>query len=90
MFIASTKAYEARRADGASFFIPRGFVGEIPDWVAESLIVQLALKDGSITTPATKKDKAIDEAVEESKAKNLADQKAKEEKEEAKETKKKK
>ena len=90
MFIVSTKTYEARRADGASFLIPKGFMGEIPNWVADSLIVQLALKDGSIVASESKKDKAIDEAIGESNAKNLANQKAKEEKDEAKETKKKK
>ena len=63
MFITSSKSYAARRADGTLYRIPRGFVGNIPDDIAESDIVKLALKDGSIVTPETKKDKDIDKAL---------------------------
>ena len=81
MFIASTKTFAVKRADGTLFRIPLGFVGVIPDDVADSLIVKLAMQDGSITTPESKKDKDIDKAIVKSEKKNKETQKAKEEKE---------
>lgn len=78
MFIVSTKAYGVRLTDGSLFRIPRGFIGEIPSEIAESAIVQLAIKDGSISTPAAKKDAAIEEAIEVSEKKAVETQQAKE------------
>ena len=80
MFITSSKSFAAKRADGTLYRIPIGFVGEIPEDVAGSLIVQLALKEGSIKTPETKKDKDIDKALTESAEKAKEDQAAKEKK----------
>ena len=80
MFIVATKAYGVRLKDGNLFKIPRGFVGEIPSEIAGSTIVQLAIKDGSISTPAAKKDAAIEEAIEVSEKKAVETQKAKEKK----------
>jgi len=81
MFIVSTKSFAVKRANGSLFHIPMGFIGEIPDDVAGSLIVKLAMQDGSISSPATKKDKAIDKAIKESEDKAVEAQKAKEAKE---------
>ena len=80
MFIVATKAYGIRLKDGNLFRIPRGFIGEIPSEIAKSPIVQLAIKDGSISTPAAKKDAAIEEAIEVSEKKAVETQKAKEKK----------
>ena len=80
MFIASTKAYGVRRADGTLYLIKRGFVGDIPEDIAESDIVKLAIKDGSITAPESKKDSAIDDAIVESEKENKKTQAKREKK----------
>ena len=80
MFICSTKAFKVKCADGTAFRIPKGFVGEIPEKFAKERLVQLAIKDGSISTPASKKDNAIGKAIEESEKKGIEVQKAKEKK----------
>lgn len=80
MFIVSTKAFGVKLKSGSFYKIPRGFVGEVPAEVANSLIVKLAIKDGSISTPASKKDAVIEKAVEDSEEKTVEDRKAKEDK----------
>ena len=80
MFICSTKAYIAKSADGETLRIPRGFVGEIPEKFASAKIIALAIKDGSISTPASKKDSTIEKAIEEGEKKAVEAQKAKEKK----------
>ena len=78
MFIVSTKKFKIRRADGTAVDIPKGYVGEIPDDIANEWIVQAAIREGSISTPATKADSSIDKAITKSEAKAKATQKAKE------------
>lgn len=78
MFIHSSKTYAVKRADGTLYRIPRGFVGEIPADVAKAKIVELAIKDGSISTPASKKDADIDKTAEEAKETAKKQQKKKE------------
>lgn len=80
MFIVATKAYGVRLKDGNLFKIPRGFIGEIPNEIANSQIVQLAIKDGSISTPAAKQDAVIEKAIEAGEKKAVETQKAKEKK----------
>ena len=63
MFISSSKTFGVKRNNGELYRIPQGFVGEVPEDVGKSLIVQLAIKEGSIKTPASKKDKDIDKAL---------------------------
>jgi len=79
MFIVSTKAYGVKLKDGSFYKIPKGYIGEIPAEVANSLIVKLAIKDGSISTPASKKDAVVEKAVEDGEKKAVENQKAKEE-----------
>lgn len=45
-----------------SFIIPKDFIGEVPQWVAESWIVQRAIESGHIATPSNKSDKALEDA----------------------------
>lgn len=45
-----------------SFIIPKDFIGEVPQWVAESWIVQKAIESGHIATPSNKSDKALEDA----------------------------
>jgi len=84
MFIVSTKAYGVKLKDGTLYKIPRGFIGEIPAEVANSLIVKLAIKGGTISTPASTKDAVVEKAVEDGEKKAVEEQKAQEEKRDAK------
>ncbi len=79
MFIHSAKKFAVKKADGSFYVIPKDFVGEIPSDIAKAKIVQLAIKEGSISTPESKKDADIEKAADESKAKIKAAQKKKEE-----------
>jgi hypothetical protein len=45
-----------------SFIIPKDFIGEVPQWVAESWIVKKAIESGHIATPSNKSDKALEDA----------------------------
>lgn len=80
MFISSSKTFGVKRKNGEFFRIPQGFVGEVPEDVGKASIVQLAIKEGSIKTPASKKDRDIDKALVEG-AENV--KKSQAEKEEA-------
>lgn len=64
MFIVSKRNYMVRRADDSAYLIPKDFIGEIPQDVAESDLVQRAIKGGTIAVPEGKKDKELIEADE--------------------------
>lgn len=53
MFISSKVKVYCRRADGKKYIIPEGFIGEIPEDVANSYAVRLAIDGGDIVTPET-------------------------------------
>lgn len=61
MFINSKKSFEIS-GNGGKLVIPRGFIGNIPDWAAAHWLVQAAISDGSIATPESQLDRAIEEA----------------------------
>ena len=44
MFIVSKKKFIVRRADGSSYLIRKDYIGEIPGDVAESNLVQKAIR----------------------------------------------
>lgn len=69
MFINSKARLLVRFDDGSSYVIPKDFIGEIPDRVANSWLVQQAIKSGHIAVPAGKTDKALEEADKKAKAK---------------------
>lgn len=50
------------KLDGESFEIPKDYIGEIPDHVAKSWLVQQAIKSGHIVTPENKTDAALEKA----------------------------
>ena len=50
------------KLDGESFEIPKDYIGEIPDHVAKSWLVQQAIKSGHIVTPENKSDVALEKA----------------------------
>ena len=72
MFIISKRNYSVKRADGTSYLIPKDYIGEIPEDVAKSNLVQRAISGGMISTPKGKKDSQM------ARADKTAHQKAKE------------
>lgn len=70
MFIISKRNYSVRRADGSSFLIGKDYIGNIPDDVAQSSLVQRALKAGMIFCPPGTKDKQLEQADREAKEKS--------------------
>lgn len=62
MFIVSKRTFKLRFKDGSVYTIPRDYIGEIPDAAAQHPLVLLAMKDGSIATPAGRKDAQVEEA----------------------------
>lgn len=49
---------------GTAYPISRGFVGEVPDQVAQTAYFQALVRDGKISIPASKKDSDIAVAME--------------------------
>lgn len=48
--------------------IKKDFIGDIPEWVADSWLVQMAIKSGDVVTPKAKTDKALEQAGEKAEA----------------------
>lgn len=48
--------------------IKKDFIGDIPEWVANSWLVQMAIKSGDVVTPRAKTDKALEQADEKAEA----------------------
>lgn len=69
MFIISKKNFKVRRADGSSYLIAKDYIGEIPDDVYYSTLIQNAVKGGSVAAPKSTKDKNLNEASEEAEKK---------------------
>lgn len=61
MFINSKKCFEIREGN-QRLVIPCNFIGNIPDWAASHWLVQAAIRDGSISTPDSTKDRALEAA----------------------------
>ena len=66
MFINSKKCFEINEGD-KKLVIPRGFIGNIPDWAAGHWLIQAAIRDGSIATPERALESADTEAEEKAK-----------------------
>lgn len=66
MFILSKRNFKVRRADGSSFLIKKDFIGDIPEDVFNSRLIQKAIKGGLVAAPESHKDKALYEADTES------------------------
>lgn len=69
MFINSKARLLVRFDDGSSYVIPKDYIGDIPAKVAESWLVQAAIKSGHIAVPVEKTDKALEEADEKAETK---------------------
>lgn len=64
-FINSKVKLAVRLSDGRIYSIPKDFLGDVPDEVAKSWLVQAAIRSGHIIAPEAKTDKAIEKAAEE-------------------------
>ena len=71
MFILSKRNIEIVSDDESmSYFIPRDYVGEVPDWVGTTEYFGMCVKDGIIAVSESKKDKDIQKAEEKTTAKS--------------------
>ena len=61
MFINSKVKLLVRDGD-ETYIIPKDFIGEIPENIAKSWLVQNAIKSGHVVTPENKTDKALETA----------------------------
>lgn len=59
MFVMSFKNFLVPRADGSMYKIQKDFIGEIPQDVAESWLVQAAIKSGWIVSPTGRSDAVL-------------------------------
>lgn len=60
MFIVAKRNIILPSADGTqSHCVARGYIGEIPNWAAQTPYFDALVKDGKIDTPSSKKDAAI-------------------------------
>ena len=58
MFILSHRNIRLPSPDGkSSFFVARGYVGEIPDWAADTPYFRALVADGKISVPASTRDR---------------------------------
>lgn len=62
MFIVSKRNYMVRRADGSPYLIKKDYIGHVPEDVAESGLVQRAIKSGRICVPQGSRDGQLEEA----------------------------
>lgn len=56
MFVMSKRNFLVPRADGTRYMIRKDYIGDIPEDVAKSWLVQAAIKDGGIATPSSHLD----------------------------------
>lgn len=59
MFIVAKRNYLVRRADGSFYRIEKDYIGEIPEDVAESELVQRAIVGGNIAVPGGIRDREL-------------------------------
>ena len=58
MFINSKVKLLVKDGD-ESYIIPKDYIGDIPEHIAKTWLVQMAIKSGHIVTPENKSDKAL-------------------------------
>ena len=64
MFIASKRNISIPSDDGTmSHFIPRDYVGPVPDWVAKTAYFAELVADGKISVSKSTQDKDVQDAV---------------------------
>ena len=74
MFIFSRKHVRLPSKDGSlSFDVPRGYVGEIPEWAADTKYFRALVADGKISLPNSTADKDVVPEVEKPRRKAKAE-----------------
>lgn len=68
MFIISKRNFLVRRADGSPYRIKKDYIGEIPQDVFESSLIQGAIKGGLVAAPESHRDKELHKADAEAEA----------------------
>ena len=65
MFVLSKRNVILPSRDGSkTHLVPRDYIGEIPDWAAETDYFRRLVADGKITVPESHKDKDTQTAAE--------------------------
>ena len=60
MFVYSHKHVRLPSKDGSlTFDVPRGYIGEIPDWAADTKYFRALVADGKISMPKSSADKDV-------------------------------
>lgn len=72
MFVVSKRNFLVRRADGTSYLVKKDYVGDIPDDVFSSRLIQGAMKTGLVIAVQSHKDKDLIAADEEAQKKQGA------------------
>ena len=72
MFIVSKRNNEVRRPDGSLYKIRKDFIGDIPEDVADTRLVQRAIRAGMIFIPSGTADRQLEKADQEAAEKAAA------------------
>lgn len=72
MFIVSKRNYDVRRPDGSFYKIRKDFIGDIPEDVADTRLVQRAIRAGMIFIPSGTADRQLEKADQEAAEKAAA------------------
>lgn len=62
MFVLTKQAVLFIRPDGERFAAPNGYMGDVPDWVAETKQFKRQVADGKIVATESITDKAMQDA----------------------------
>ena len=63
MFIASKRNIIIPAGGNTYYHIPKDYIGEVPEWVAQTSYFAELVRDGKIEAPDSKQDAAIDDAM---------------------------
>ena len=77
MFVMTKQAVLFRRPDGETFRAPNGYVGAVPDWVAETKQFKRQVAAGKFVASQTSKDKDMEDAEKAGKKAEKKDEKKK-------------
>ena len=72
MFIVSKRNFLVRRADGTSYLVKKDYVGDVPDDVFGSRLIQGSMKTGMVIAVQSHKDKDLIAADDEAQDKQAA------------------
>ena len=65
MFVVSKRNIVLRSADGSQAYpVAKGYIGEIPDWAAETEYFRDLVRDGKLGVPESSRDAAVENKAE--------------------------